>query len=123
MATTLRVVSSDSTGTALLVGGYTYATTVAYSAVLIYGSVAAGSANFSMTGSVLLPSSSGEAVTALSQTGALHQGFVLANTDMGVFKCVLHMPIRVEQASWCSALTALLVCLLAVTADFPLLCN
>ena len=57
-----------------------------YLGVLIYGSVAVGSTEFLLQGSLVLPSFS-SGITALSQTSALHPGFVLASTDVGVFKC------------------------------------
>lgn len=87
-ARAVRVTASTSASTALLVGGVdtTYPNRV-YSGVLVYGSVAAGSSIFHVTGRVLLPSF-GSGVTALSQTSPLHPGFVLASTDEGVFKCV-----------------------------------
>ena len=86
-ARTVRVTSSTTARTTLLVGGVdgTYPTPTD-SGVLLYGSLAAGSSAFDVTGSVLLPSS-GAGITALSQTSPLHPAYVLASTDTGVFKC------------------------------------
>ena len=84
-AKTVRVIASSAATTTLLVGGVDN-TYPLYNGIVIYGTVAAGSSTFSVTGSVVL-SSFGAGVTALSQTSPLHAGFVLASTDAGVFKC------------------------------------
>ena len=87
-ANTVRVVSGDSAESTLLVGGQDTGSSNLYTALVIYISVAAGSAQFNKAGSVVLPSFNGGGVTALSQANALHPGFVLASTNAGVFKCV-----------------------------------
>ena len=109
-AISIRVVSSDDVATVLLVGGSTDATTVPYPAVLIYGSVTAGSNAFKLTGSVVLPSS-GSGVTSLSQSSLLHGGFVLANTDMGVFKCEFALFDRIVMLpnTYCAACVLVLL--------------
>lgn len=57
-----------------------------YPGVVLYISIAAGATTYTVTGSVVVPSS-GAGVTALSQTSVLTPGYVLASTDQGVFKC------------------------------------
>ena len=75
--------------TTLLVGGLD--TSSPNPGVLIYGTVAAGSSAFAVTGSVAVPTF-GSGITALSQTSPLLPGLVLAATDKGVYKCVLRSP-------------------------------
>jgi hypothetical protein len=89
-ALAVRVVQSNATATQLVVGGYDacdcYPT---YPALLVFGSVAAGSAEFTVIGSIVVPNNNpSSGVTALSQTSALQPGAVLASTDQGVYKCV-----------------------------------
>lgn len=82
------VVYSSPALTMLLVAGKDTSYPATCSGVVIYGSVAAGSSKFSVSGSVVLPSSFlGPGVTALSQTSPLLAGHVLASTDQGVYKC------------------------------------
>ncbi len=91
-AVAVRVVGSNDTATRLVVGGQNMQCCGPYSALLVYGSVAAGSTDFKVTGSVVVQSTgmySGGGVTALSQTSALQAGAVLASTDKGVYKCAL----------------------------------
>ena len=84
---TVRIVSADTAMTTLLVGGLDGNDSAPYQGVVALVSIAAGSSNFTVEGSVVLPSFAGSGVTALSQTSSLHRGFVLASTDSGVFKC------------------------------------
>ena len=88
-ARAVRVVASSAATTSLLIGGVDTTGYAAYPGIVLFGSVAVGSAAFSATGRAVLPSF-GAGVTALSQTGTLHQGYVLASTDHGVFKYALH---------------------------------
>ncbi len=85
-ACAVRVVSATSTVSHLLVGGLS--TNRTYPGLLVYGHVAVGSTKFHVTGTTVLPSL-GDGVTALSQISALQPNFVLAATDVGVFKCAL----------------------------------
>ena len=87
-AMTVRVVSSDSTATTLLVGGVDTNSSNPYSALVIYISVLAGSVTVNTAGIAVLPSDNGGGVTALSQENDVHPGYVLASTNEGVFKCV-----------------------------------
>ena len=83
----VRVVSSTAASTTLLVGGVDDTNGATYPGIVIIGTVAVGASTFHVTGSVVLPSSN-SGVTALSQTSAVVPGYVLASTDLGVFKCV-----------------------------------
>ena len=73
--------------TTLLVGGLDSNESAPYQGVVVVISIAAGSSNFTLNGSVVLPSFAGSGVTTLSQISSLPRGFVLASTDSGVFKC------------------------------------
>ena len=88
-ALAVRVVQSNATATELVVGGYDACDCYpAYPALLVFGSVAAGSAEFTTIGSIVVPNNNpSSGVTALSQTNALQPGAVLASTDKGVYKC------------------------------------
>ena len=88
-ALAVRVVQSNATATELVVGGYDACDCYpAYPALLVFGSVAAGSAEFTTIGSIVVPNNNpSSGVTALSQTSALQPGAVLASTDQGVYKC------------------------------------
>ena len=85
-ANVVRIVSTDGAAVTLLVGGADTSYDAQYLGVVLYGSVAAGSTAFNMTGSVNLQSVS-TGVTELSQTSLLQRGYILASTDDGVFKC------------------------------------
>ena len=87
VANTVRVVSSDSRGTMLLVGGRDNSGSNPYTAILLYISVTLGTTAYKTSGSVVLPSFNQQGVAALSQANDLHPGFVLASTNAGVFKC------------------------------------
>ena len=86
----VRVVSANSTATVLLLGGLDTTSGATYPGVVVYGIVAAGSSTLSHTGSAVLPSI-GSGVVQLSQTSALHKGYVMASTDQGVYKCASSM--------------------------------
>ena len=91
-ARAIRVVQATPDVTHLLIGGTNsshpegFSPFIIYPAVLLYGSVAAGSTKFVMLGSLVLPSIE-TGITALSQTNTLYPGYVLASTDLGVYKC------------------------------------
>ena len=98
----VRVVSATSAATVLLVGGLDTTSGAAYPGVVAYGTVAAGSSTLSLLGSAVLPSI-GSGVVQLSQTSALHAGYVRASTDRGVFKCADQSlaPLTSCCATWC----------------------
>ena len=89
-ALAVRVIQSNATATQLVVGGYDACDCYPmYPALLVFGSVAAGSTKFTTIGSIVVPNNDpSSGVTALSQTSALQPGAVLASTDQGVYKCV-----------------------------------
>ena len=86
-AAAVRVASAQGGVTHLLVGGLDTSVGTG-GAYLAYGRVAAGSSQFVPLGSVML-SSVNYGVTALSQRSGLSPGYVLASTDLGVFRYLL----------------------------------